>query len=85
MTLLSVQSDLKVKLDPTSSLFNCLHPNRFDIDALGAVRLKVLLKKLGLCKKKNLDTTDDIMRSTVPPRNEDLKSMCFKCITSGKV
>ncbi|XP_041944700.1 EF-hand calcium-binding domain-containing protein 6 [Alosa sapidissima] len=48
---------------------------RFDIDALGAVRLKVLLKKLGLCKRKRLDTIDDnIPKSTIPSPNEDLKT-----------
>ncbi|XP_062407658.1 uncharacterized protein LOC134098858 [Sardina pilchardus] len=48
---------------------------RFDIDALGAVRLKVLLKKLGLCKRKRLDSIDDnIPKSTIPPQNEDVKT-----------
>lgn len=67
------------------SLCLSLCPNRFDIDALGAVRLKVLLKKLGLCKRKRLDTIDDaVMRSTVPAKSGDVKSTCSKRIAHGE-
>ena len=87
ITVLLVQSDLEVKLNLSLSMslslsFSLsLYLNRFDIDALGAVKLKVLLKKLGLCKRKRLDTLDNnIQKITIPPQNEDLKSMCFRCI-----
>ncbi|KAL2098076.1 hypothetical protein ACEWY4_007283 [Coilia grayii] len=48
---------------------------RFDIDTLGAVKLKVLLKKLGLCKRHGVDTKNkNIPKTSIPSQSEDLKT-----------